>query len=192
MRDIDVRKSLLDRLACHFASDSTTSIVPELGICQGEARIDVAVVNGHLHGFEIKSDSDTLARLPRQVELYGTTFDFVTLVVGSRHAPEVGDLVPVWWGIVEAIDHPDGVALIDRRPPRPNPGRSGREVARLLWREEALALLADHGLDAGIRSKPKKVLYERIGDSLPLDTVSSFVRLTLKSRDGWRPDARPV
>ena len=34
--------------------------VEELGVCRGRVRVDVAVVNGTLHGYEIKSDRDSL------------------------------------------------------------------------------------------------------------------------------------
>ena len=46
-------------------------ILDELGICRGRVRIDLTVVNGLLHGYEIKSERDTLARLETQADLYG-------------------------------------------------------------------------------------------------------------------------
>ena len=52
-----------------------------------QVRIDIAVVKGALHGFEIKSDFDNLKRLARQVDLYSQVLDRATLVVGERFAP---------------------------------------------------------------------------------------------------------
>ena len=64
MRDRDVRQALLAHLAELHAGDPDTRIVEEMGVWCGTARIDVAVVNGELCGFELKSERDTLERLP--------------------------------------------------------------------------------------------------------------------------------
>lgn len=68
LRDIHLRKMLLEELYDEHKNDSNTRIINELGIDFGASRIDVAVVNGIIHGFEIKSECDTLLRLPRQME----------------------------------------------------------------------------------------------------------------------------
>ena len=63
-------------------------MVDELGVCRGQVRIDVAVVNGRFHGYEIKSDRDSLRRLDGQVDLYSKVLDRATIVVGDRHFTE--------------------------------------------------------------------------------------------------------
>ena len=65
MRDSEIRNTLRATLLSEHAGDPTAVVIDELGICQGSARIDMAVVNGSLNGYEIKSDLDTLARLPQ-------------------------------------------------------------------------------------------------------------------------------
>src|SRR4029077_13805561 len=60
---------------------------------------DVAVVNGALDGFELKSDRDRLDRLARQSEIYGAVFDRMTLVVGPRHERQAARMIPDWWGL---------------------------------------------------------------------------------------------
>ena len=46
----------------------------------GAARVDIAVINGHIRGVEIKAEADSLERLPRQVEAYGRVVDRATLI----------------------------------------------------------------------------------------------------------------
>jgi hypothetical protein len=58
-------------------------IIEELGVVHGKSRIDIAVINGLMHGYEIKSDKDTLQRLPEQMNMYNSVFNKVTLVVGK-------------------------------------------------------------------------------------------------------------
>ncbi len=86
MRDSDVRKALHSRVLRDHHNDPNTLVLNELGLRHGACRVDVAVVNGSLHGYELKSDMDTLERLPAQVGLYGKVLDKATLVVGARHA----------------------------------------------------------------------------------------------------------
>ena len=52
MRDIDVRTVLAAEVARRYKGDADTLIIHELGVCSGDARIDLAVVNGKLHGYE--------------------------------------------------------------------------------------------------------------------------------------------
>ena len=61
-----------------------------MGVWSGTVRIDVAVLNGEMCGYEIKSDRDTLERLPFQIEIYSKEFDKLTLVVGRRHEKSSG------------------------------------------------------------------------------------------------------
>src|SRR5437870_5424523 len=102
MRDADVRRALLDDLRAKYDGDPDTRIIPELGLCQGDVRIDVAVVNGSLNGYEIKSDADTLDRLPAQQEAYSKILDTVMAVAGGRHLEAVAAMVPDWWELCEA------------------------------------------------------------------------------------------
>ena len=80
-----LRATLRSRLASQHHKETDTVFIDELGVCQGSAKIDIAVVNGQLHGYEIKSDRDSLRRLSSQAVLYSKVFDRVTLVCGERH-----------------------------------------------------------------------------------------------------------
>ncbi len=63
MNDPEIRRAYHRlRLARHHR-DPNTLVVDELGLQHGESRADIAVVNGHLLGVEIKSDVDTLIAL---------------------------------------------------------------------------------------------------------------------------------
>lgn len=62
--DLIIREALKRLLENRHAKDKKVRIIEELGVHHGTARIDIAVVNGIMHGYEIKSDQDTLQRLP--------------------------------------------------------------------------------------------------------------------------------
>ncbi len=186
--DTIIRKALLERLSKEYAANPEYRVIPELGLWHGAARIDVAVVNGVLHGFEIKSDRDTLARLPEQREAYNSVFDQVTLVVGSRHFVEAFKMVPEWWGIQIAHIGKDGSVFFNQiRESRSNPMQDDISIARLLRRREALDLLESVGMANGFHSKSRDTIYAKVVETVELETLKSYVRNVLQgSRQDWR------
>lgn len=190
MRDIDVRTALKKRLAAEHAGEvEAPRIINELGLEHGDVRVDVAVINGELQGYELKSARDTLERLPRQVLAYSAALDRATLVVSENHLDKAAALVPRWWGLVVAVsDDEGGVLLETSRYPEPNPSVSPLAVAQLLWRPEALAMLEAAGAANGLRSKPRPALYARLTECLPPDQLRAQVRQVLKRRERWRAD----
>lgn len=191
LRDSDLRAALVRRLTSRHSRDPETLILEELGLRHGAARIDVAVVNGAIHGYELKSDSDSLVRLVRQARIYNSVLDRVTLVVGHRHAEKAMNMVPDWWGVQLAELGPrGGVRLSSVRRARNNPAPESLAVAKLLWRDEALELLCRLGAAEGFRSKPRADIYARLASIARPEVIKSSVRYRLRNRKDWRSDAR--
>jgi hypothetical protein len=192
MRDIDIRRRLRSDERLH-PRDPDTRIVEELGLCQGVARVDLAVVNGTIHGYEIKSDRDTLARLPGQVAIYNRVLDYVTVVTACTHADNVRKVVPEWWGIWAVAGDQAEIQLESVRGPARNPAVSASALAQLLWRDEALQALADRGLAAGMRSKTRQQIWRRLASELTLEDLGQVVRERIKSRSAdWRSLEPPM
>ncbi len=190
-KDSHIRAAVRVHLRIQHADAANTMIIEELGLCHGWARIDLAVVNGQLHGYEIKSDRDTLTRLPAQIETYSSVFDLVTIVVGRQHLTPVLNLVPDWWGITLAKMRSDEtVGLLAIREPEHNPKSNLVETAKLLWREEALALLEQTGTAKGYRSKARALLYERLVQVAEPNWLKAAIYHQLRSRTDWRSDAQ--
>jgi len=187
LRDVDIRLALIAKMNRLHRGDANTRIIEELGLCQGFARVDLAVVNGTIHGYEIKSERDTLARLPGQISIYSTALDFVTIVAAPSHVTRIGDIVPSWWGVWSVSRCENGFRLEPSRESRPNPQVNAFALAQLLWRDEALEVLADYGLNVGARSKPREFLWHRLASSLTLEQLGDVVRTRLKGRGvHWR------
>lgn len=182
MRDADVRNAMMQRLLHSHRDDCTTRIVQEMGIWSGTVRVDIAVINGELAGVELKSDKDTLDRLPNQATFYSRVFDRMTLVVGSKHLEKALPLVPEWWGIVAASWKEDAISLEDYRTASVNPEPDPFLVAQLLWREEAIAALEDRGAAKGWKSKRVATLHRHLAETIPIDELRAVVRTNLKAR----------
>jgi len=186
MRDYDVRTALRQELITAHALEPNTLIVDEVGLCRGTVRVDMAVVNSTFNGYEIKSERDTLARLPTQQEVYSKTFDTVTIVTGRRHVEKIVERVPHWWGITMALMRGGKVWFKIIRQPAFNSHVDPFSLAQLLWRDEAVSVLKERGLARGMLSKPRRVLWQKIVENLSIEELRRVVRERLKVRGNWR------
>lgn len=187
--DVIIRKALIRKLLEEdHSNDPETVVVEELGLRHGTVRVDVALVNGRLHGFELKSDLDTLLRLPRQMQVYNLVLDRITLVVGKNHVHEAINIIPDWWGVLiaKSIDLAGHIKFYEIRQPEDNPSLDSRSIAKLLWRDEALDILEQLGHASGIRSKRRDVIYERLISVLSQEELKAKVRRSLSTRINWR------
>jgi len=188
--DLIIRSALKEFLEKHHASDERVRIIEELGIHHGTVRVDIAVVNGLLEGYEIKSDRDTLERLPEQMYAFNSVFDKMTLVVGKTHLFEAINMVPDWWGVIVAKINSDNLVSFNLiREGELNKHRNSVSVARLLWREEALSMLIAEGEAKGFYSKPRELIYEKLSSVFDQDSLGEKVREAIFFRRDWRPDS---
>lgn len=184
LADADIRPALRTRLLSRHATEPETVILDELGVCRGQVRVDVAVVNGIVHGYEIKSDRDSLRRLAAQADLYGRVLDRATLVVGQRHLEEAFEVVPAWWGVLRVESTATGARLVRQRHGALNHMRDPRALVEFLWLEDALALLERQNAARGVRGKSRRFIWDRICERIEIDEIAAAVRSHLKARAG--------
>lgn len=161
-------------------------LVEELPIALSIARADLALINGHLEGYEIKAERDTLVRLQNQIQAYGMVFDTAYAVTTRRHAKSVQALLPKWWGLKIAEHSDEGVTTFHlQRESKQNPSPKAAHVVRLLWRDELIQLLETADLLKGRKSQPKHILYDVAAEHIPFDVIHAHVRQSLKARTNW-------
>lgn len=192
MRDIDVRKAVHAKILKEHHKDPGTLVIDEFTMCLGASRADIAVINGLMHGYELKSKSDNLLRLPSQIEHYSSVMDKVTLVVSDCHADVAIKMIPEWWGVkIITQGSRNGLHLQTVRSSKLNPNVDKLSLSMLLWKEELLSILSSFGEERGLKSKPRRVLWNKVADRLDIDDLREIVRAKLKARSDWRVDARP-
>jgi hypothetical protein len=189
--DAHIRPALRQALRDALDPNDEAVLLEELGINRGRVRVDLAVVNGIIHAYEIKSDRDSLRRLVNQAILYGKCFDRVTIVVGNRHAHAVQSILPEWWGVI-LVETTDGEPTFNTvRAASANPAPDIRTLAELLWRDDAMELLKHHGSGRGLSGKPRSVIWDRVCELLPAEVISAAVRAKLKARQGRQDHRQP-
>jgi hypothetical protein len=190
VRESDVRAAIAARVN---SSSGIRRVVPELALCQAEARIDVAVVEpARLVGWEIKTETDGLRRLPRQEEVYSRIFDRMWLAAHAKHLPAALELVPDWWGVVRVERRSTGCHLVQVRPSRLNRSVDLHALTCLLWRDEVLDELASLGLADNLTRAPKRVLWNALASAAPQRVSPTALRRRIRerllNRRNWRSD----
>lgn len=144
LSDAEIRCGL--RAMLHATQSKERLVLDELRLARTRAVLDVAVIDAGLHGYEIKSDLDSLSRLPRQIEVFGRSCDTLTLVTVKKHAAAAKQIIPGWWGLLLAErDRASRLTLTREREPFENPAVDATEFLNILRRTELMRILqANH------------------------------------------------
>lgn len=164
-------------------------VLREWAIGAASCRVDLAVVNGRIDCFEVKSAHDRVARLPRQAEAYSGVADRAVLVVEQTSwTDRAVALVPPWWGVW--CVRRDGAVLRVRplRSQRPNPTPDPFAISQLLWREEAMALLVHRDRARGLSRATRWRLWAEVAANVPLAELRPLVRAAIRARPALRSD----
>jgi hypothetical protein len=182
----DIRRNLRDWVAQHLSHDSSDVMIDELGFVNKQSgrsvdmtfRADLALANGRLVGFEIKSGADTLKRWPSQCEAYFKVFDEVWLCTHGRHLESALAITPKGTGIL-LVDDLGGVAML--REAKKNVISNAYDLTGLLWREELDFLCGINNVQ--VRKKETKAdVRAKVSENIPIDTIKCFVLERLKIR----------
>ena len=182
LKDKDIREPLFDFLEETYGK---VRIIEEKTM--GKSRADlVMITEKNLVGIEIKSDSDTYARLKTQIKDYDKFYDCNIAVVGSSHGIHIKEHVPEYWGIItveEVEGEPDFYML---RKPAINPKMKLENKLKILWRPE-LAIVQDKFGMPKYKEKSKSFVVEKICSLVPdvvsMEALSEVISDILFERD---------
>ena len=185
MQDNDIRKLLHPYLEKENRRFKDTIIVDELDLCSGLSRIDIAVVNGVIHGYEIKSEQDTLNRLPNQINYYNKSLEKISIVTNKLHLKQIRKYVPGWWGLIVIKYNGKKDIVSEIRKAKNNPLLDGKSLLRVLWKDELISIVNKYKINISQYSNKRK-LRESIANEIDISILSHEVRSALKSRQNWR------
>ena len=192
MNDAEIRQGFHRKILRRQHIHKGTLVIDELGLNHGKCRADIAVINGCLVGYEIKSNNDSLRRLGRQVESYSAVFDKAFIVVGGRHIDRIQNHIPEWWGVIISSRGSKGAISFKMiRKAQVNRKVDPVSVARLLWRDEAVEILQQRRLPSRMYRQPRAVLYKLLAELLSTCELRRVVREYLRKRKNWRCPESP-
>jgi len=187
MNDLEIRQNFHRKRLRRQHAQKGTLVIDELGLNHGKCRADIAVVNGHFVGYEIKSNNDSLRRLREQIKSYNSVFDKISIVVGDRHINSIQNYIPQWWGVIISVRGPKGAVNFDTiRKAQTNKNVDPISLAQLLWRNEAEEILRQEKLPPRILRRPRETLYEHLVDKLNICELRKIIGEYFKKRKNWR------
>jgi len=185
--DADIRRALHTKRLRHLRVRPDTLVIDELGLAHAKSRIDVAVINGCIHGYEIKSGKDTLNRLVTQIGIYRQTLQKLTFVAAPKHVEGIMAHAPEWCGVIAAEQGSRrGISFHVVRDAAANPDIDPVMMAHLLWRDEVIGLLSRAGYAAKDLRRPRKQLYELLCEAMTVREIISAIRSIMVQRQMWR------
>lgn len=182
MRDQDIRTILHFYLSEQNKNIKDIIIVDELNVKNGLARVDIAVINGSIHGYEIKSEVDTLNRLTNQIEHYNSSLEKISIAVNTSHIEKVFDILPEWWGVIEVDEK---YKVLELRKPKENPLLEISDLLLFLWKDEMIKILEKNEVKYK-KSSNRKALIDTMIQNIEREKLLREARQALKSRKNWR------
>lgn len=180
LRDGDIRRALEASLVLEHSVTGDTTILHEMKVYRPTARVDVAVVNGEITAFEIKSDVDSFARLKDQIAGYDAVFDRISIVTTSRQIKLARQKIPRWWGIAVS----DGISISIKRTAKRNPHRQLTSLLFSLSRSELISILRANDASQGHSSSSIAALVQLAVQRISEDDIRASCRNVLKRRRG--------
>lgn len=183
MKDPHIRSLLRRTELSKYLNDPHSKVVEELKLPVASARIDMAVINGHFHGYEIKSACDTLQRLPNQLIAYSYVFDYLTVITEEKYHGRILDMLPEWVGLSVCSDINEDMNVI--QPCSINTNKNAFYIAKLLWHNELTEALSALNIPFK-KSLRHWLLCEILAENVDIKVLSDVVREKLKHRIDWK------
>lgn len=162
--DKDMRNLLLKKVGNY----KDIKVFEEQTTPSGAARADVVIVSGHISGYEIKSDFDTLNRLNNQIAEYEKTFEKNIIVVGEKYAYNILEYIPEHWGVMVARCKKKPT-LTYMRTPVLNPNVEFKRILGLLSSEELKKIVISTNLNGVLnftKTEIRLMFKQKLIDSL--------------------------
>lgn len=174
-----IKAALIDWLyAKGLVTDAV--VVSEMVVSNWARRADIAVANGRLYGFEIKSEFDSLKRLPGQIESFQKHFDKVTVVAASKFIPYIVKNYPDEVGVLEVCVRNLGVEFRQIRSGRICEVKDYSTISSFMTKVEIERLLKSEGIivKGGL---PRRDLITYI-NTVPIRRLKKFALNCIKCR----------
>ncbi|MBN3065147.1 sce7726 family protein [Pectobacterium aquaticum] len=179
LRERDIKIAFIDWLFKKGLLDDA-AIINEMVVANWSRRADLAVANGHLQAFEIKSDFDSLKRLDGQLETFTSRFEKVTVVCSPKFTYEVTKKVTPDVGVIEYLNTNKGIHFKIIQRGRVSIIGNKNIYMSFLLKKELQLLLIENG--KRFLSESGRETLERIAEQIPLSKIRKFVLISIKQR----------
>lgn len=183
----DIRVALRDWIHHRFELKQNDILIDELGFWNKDPestvdcsfRADLALANGRLVGFEIKSQKDNLKRWLSQMAAYTNVFDEIWLCSHGKHLHRALDITEKHVGIL-VVDDSGSITVV--RYATENTKSNFYDLSGLLWKDELLDFASLNKI-IGIKSRmTKNEIRDLLSKESSLIQLKPYVLTKLKER----------
>lgn len=187
--DLTIRIALRDYMSRKAIPPLAT--LEELRLHEGNCIADLVTVHAELHGFEIKGETDKVARLKAQAPFYNKSLPRLTLVTTPNHLKWAEKNLDNFWGILLASETPYGVRFRYARAAKRNPLCDARLALQILWRDELTELASELGIQISNQRSTRAQIADLVASIASQRTViQGIAALVLRRATEFRYDER--
>ncbi|AEX53751.1 phage protein [Rahnella aquatilis CIP 78.65 = ATCC 33071] len=179
LREQDIKVALINWLYNKGLLENAT-LINEMVVANWSRRVDLAIANGHLQAFEIKSDFDTLKRLDGQLATFTSRFEKVTVVCSSRFTYEVTKKVQPDVGIIEFSNTIRGVKFKVVQRGRLSNINNKRVFLGFLLKKELAKILLENEIYT--QNGSSRSYLENLAENISLAKIRDFTLRAIKTR----------
>ena len=180
LRDKEIREALRSHLLSR--RPAALQILDELRIHNGNAIADMVAFYKDMHCYEIKGETDSIARLTRQAEFYDEAFPKVTAVIAENHLKWASKNLPLYWGIMIAIERKGKVIFKYHRKASTNPQFAKDKALMILWKDELIKIAKEQARVKVKSSHTRRDLALLMSPLLKKDDTLASIRKAVLSR----------
>jgi hypothetical protein len=175
--EANIKIMVLQHLRSRRLLSANTPITSEFFVDGLRRRADLAAFGRIFTAVEIKSEADTLVRLPAQLETFKKFFDRVFLVVAEKHADRAASIAHADVGIWSL----GGGVITELRAATTNPCIGKKNMARLLTISEMRKANSKYSTRPdGQRRRDHEAAVERLSEYRLRAVVRDSMRLRFK------------
>lgn len=180
LNEAEIKAALIDKLIERGMLQDAV-LINEMVVANWSRRADIAVVNGRLYAFEVKSDLDTLQRLDGQISAYLDRFDKVTVVTTRKFSSLIFERMPPEVEIWEASSDGGEVSLRVARRGKTKEITCKRTLCGFLLKSEIISFLRQRNDQLALQDMSRENLILLV-KPYPLKELRSYVLACLKAR----------
>ena len=179
LNELQIKAAVIQKLIDSKMLDDAV-LINEMVISDWSRRADIAVANGRLYGYEIKSDYDSLKRLDGQVSTYTRHFDKTTVIATGKHLPDVIKRLPQHVEIWEVKEQPNRIDIRIARRGRTADISDINALYSFLTKAEIYRFLRLQGIKLDNGWGRKQLISS--GSQVTVRRLKEFVLICLKRR----------
>lgn len=173
-----LKAAVIDRLISSKIFDANSVLVSELTVANWAHRTDIVLANGKLWGFELKSERDSLSRLPTQIEAFSQHFEKFVVVVADKFEARAEKLVRNVSGTGLWIATESGT-LIEKIRPSARPMAPAVAISLMTVKELRKFLVANGFKDL---KQNRRAALIKLAFELPPEALADGARTAIKER----------